>query len=233
MLMEAMVAIISLCCVMMFARGSDALKGTPNMIYAQGIGTFLGFISSNEGFRTFAISFGLMAFTTFVYDTLDVCTRLGRYILQELTGQHNWLGVFVGTALTAGAPLYFLLRHPSDAPPVWKVFWNLFGASNQLLAALTLLGVTVWLWRTRRAWWVLVVTGIPCVWMYIMSAWALIVLTWPKFMVEGKLTMPADPVPWAGLVLMILAAVMLVEAVRVVMSLGGPPSQPKLEPATA
>ena len=27
-----------------------------------------------------------MAFTTFVYDTLDVCTRLGRYIMQELTG---------------------------------------------------------------------------------------------------------------------------------------------------
>jgi carbon starvation protein len=27
---------------------------------------------------------GLMAFTTFVYDTIDVCTRLGRYILWNL-----------------------------------------------------------------------------------------------------------------------------------------------------
>ena len=231
MLMEAMVAIVSLCCVMMFARGSDTLKGTPNMIYAQGIGSFLAFVSSSEGFRAFAISFGLMAFTTFVYDTLDVCTRLGRYILQELTGQHNWFGVFFGTALTAGAPLYFLLRHPSAGPPVWKVFWNLFGASNQLLAALTLLGVTVWLWQTRRAWWVLFVTGLPCVWMYIMSTWALIVLTYPSFFVEGKWTMPADPVPWAGLVLMILAAIMLIEAVRVIASLGSSPPAPKLQPA--
>ena len=235
MLMEAMVAIVSLCCVMMFARGSDALKGTPNMIYAQGIGTFLEFISSNEGFRKFAISFGLMAFTTFVYDTLDVCTRLGRYILQELTGQHNWFGMFIGTALTAGTPLYFLLRHPADAPPVWKVFWNLFGASNQLLAALTLLGVTVWLWQTRRAWWVWIVTGLPCLWMYVMSIWALVVLTLPKFYAEGKVTMPADPVPWAGVVLMILAIIMLAEAIRVIATLGSPPSSPEFdaEPATA
>jgi len=225
MLMEAMVAIISLCCVMMFAQGSpqlDLSKG-PNMVYAQGIGKFMQVISTNPGFVTFAISFGLMAFTTFVYDTLDVCTRLGRYILQELTGMHNRTGMFIGTALTAGTPLFFLLRHPSDAKvPVWQIFWNLFGASNQLLAALTLLGVTVWLWQTRRAWWVWIVTGIPTVWMYAMSTWALIVLTWPQFYSEGKWKVPTDPVPWAGVVLMILAAIMLVEAIRVILSLGGP-----------
>ena len=50
------------------------------------------------------ISFGLMAFTTFVYDTLDVCTRLGRYIVQELTGWHDTKGRWLGTLLTAGTP---------------------------------------------------------------------------------------------------------------------------------
>jgi carbon starvation protein len=239
MLMEAMVAIISLCCVMMFAPGSAELKGSPNMIYAQGIGKFMQVISTNPGFTTFAISFGLMAFTTFVYDTLDVCTRLGRYILQELTGQHNFFGMFIGTALTAGVPLFFLLRHDiSDplAPAVWQIFWNLFGASNQLLAALTLLGVTVWLWRTRRVWWVWVVTGIPTVWMYTMSTWALITLTWPAFFKHGQFTMPQDVVPWAGIVLMILAAIMLFEAIRVISSLGSPPTvgpEPKLVPKPA
>lgn len=236
MLMEAMVAIISLCCVMMFAQGAKELDpNKPNWIYAQGIGKFMQVISTNPGFTTFAISFGLMAFTTFVYDTLDVCTRLGRYILQELTGQHNFFGMFFGTALTAGAPLFFLLRHDSNAPvPVWRMFWNLFGASNQLLAALTLLGVTVWLWRTRQAWWVWVVTGIPTVWMYTMSAWALIVLTWPKFYVDGKFTLPTDPVPWAGAVLMVLAVIMLLEAIRVIATLGGSPPSPEFEvkPAT-
>lgn len=222
MLMEAMVAIISLCCVMMFAKGSPELNGSPNMIYAQGIGKFMQVISTNPAFTTFAISFGLMAFTTFVYDTLDVCTRLGRYILQELTGQHNFFGMLIGTGLTAGVPLFFLLRHDANAPPVWRTFWNLFGASNQLLAALTLLGVTVWLWQTRRAWWVWIVTGIPTVWMYTMSSWALMALTIPRFYGDGKFTLPADPVPWAGVVLMVLAIIMLGEAVRVIATLGGP-----------
>ena len=103
----------------------------------------------------FAVAFGLMAFTTFVYDTLDVCTRLGRYIVQELTGLHNWAGRWLGTGLTAGVPLLLVLRTSVDAAgkpiPAWRTFWFLFGASNQLLAALTLLGVTVWLWRTRRS----------------------------------------------------------------------------------
>ncbi len=225
MLMEAMVAIISLCCVMMFAKDSKVLEGSPNMIYAQGIGKFMQVISTNPAFATFAISFGLMAFTTFVYDTLDVCTRLGRYILQELTGLHNRAGMVIGTALTAGVPLFFLLRHPAtEKTPVWLTFWYLFGASNQLLAALTLLGVTVWLWRTRRAWWVWIVTGIPTVWMYTMSTWALLALTIPKFYAKGEFHIPNDPVPWAGMILMILALIMLVEAIRVIATLGSPPT---------
>ena len=65
--------------------------------------------------------------------------------------------------------------------PAWRTFWFLFGASNQLLAALTLLGVTVWLWRTRRTSLVWFITGIPTVFMYTMSTWALVKMTWPKF----------------------------------------------------
>ena len=61
----------------------------------------------------FGVSFALMAFTTFVYDTLDVCTRLGRYILQELTGRHDRLGRWGATAVTAAVPLFFLLQPPT------------------------------------------------------------------------------------------------------------------------
>ena len=166
-----------------------------------------------------------MAFTTFVYDTLDVCTRLGRFILQELTGWRGSFGRWFGTGLTAGVPLFFLLGHPSDAAvPVWRIFWNLFGASNQLLAALTLLGVTIWLWRTRGAWWVWLVTGVPTAFMYVMSTWALVAMTLPEFRAsDGTWTMPAKPVPWIGLVLIVLAALMLLEAIRILLSLGTPP----------
>lgn len=217
MLLEAMVAFVSLSCVMMWAAGSKELGGGPNLIYAIGMGEFL------ETLRIppqLAIAFALMAFTTFVYDTLDVCTRLGRYIIQELTGMNDWKGRWLGTGLTAGVPLYFLLQPPlldaaGKEQPLYRVFWNLFGASNQLLAALTLLGVTVWLWKTRRETWVWFVTGVPCVWMYAMSSWALYLMTWPKFKdpTTGGFVVPKEPVPWIGVVLLTLAALMLVEAV--------------------
>src|SRR6185369_3793428 len=103
-----------------------------------GIGSFMEVIGVPAAL---GVSFGLMAFTTFVYDTLDVCTRLGRYILQELTGMQGWAGRWLATAATAGLPLAFLIWQPADPQgrPAWMIFWNLFGASNQLLAALTLL----------------------------------------------------------------------------------------------
>src|SRR5262245_58193427 len=110
MLMEAMVAIVSLSCVMMFAAGAPELSGTPAQIYAQGISRALEAVHLPKGI---GMSFALMAFATFVYDTLDVCTRLGRFIIQELTGLHNWFGRLLGTTLTAGVPIYFLLVAPN------------------------------------------------------------------------------------------------------------------------
>jgi carbon starvation protein len=225
MLLEGMVAVVSLCCVMMLAKDAKVLFSPdgklapkPNLIYALGIGNFLEVLGVSP---KLGVSFALMAFTTFIYDTLDVCTRLGRYIIQELTGLQNALGRWLGTALTAGAPLFFLLQPGVDEqgnplPPIWQAFWNLFGASNQLLAALTLLGVTVWLWRTRGEIWVWFVTGVPTVLMYVMSTWALISMTWPRFVSEsGTLAAPKEVVPWVGLILLGLAALMLVEAMVV------------------
>ncbi|MFN7806004.1 MAG: carbon starvation protein A [Planctomycetaceae bacterium] len=229
MLLEAMVAIVSLCCVMMLRPDSDLLAGgqpKPNFLYSRGIGSFLSVVGVPA---TLGVSFGLMAFTTFVYDTLDVCTRLGRYILQELTGWTGRTGKFVATALTAGFPLLFLIWQPVDESgrikERWRLFWDLFGASNQLLAALTLLGVTVWLWKTRRAMWVLYVTGIPCVFMYVMSMWALARAITPLGQaVRGRLAGDAgvnlwsNPVPWVALVLACLGVLMALEAVRIVLA---------------
>lgn len=214
MLLEGLVAVLSLCCVMLLAPGLKTLN--PNLIYAQGIGGFLGALGVPA---TFAVSFTLLAFTTFVYDTLDVSTRLGRYVLEELIGPRlGRAGRWLATALTAGTPLLFVMLKTTDAAgkpaPAWKVFWNLFGASNQLLAALTLLAVTVWLVRTGRRWaWA--ATGLPALFMYLMSGWALARFVREGFLAPaGGLTVPAGPVPWAALVLLGLAALLLVEAVR-------------------
>ncbi len=235
MLLEGMVAVVSLCCVMVLARDHPLMSNPqPNLIYAQGIGSFLNTFGIPAAF---AVSFALMAFTTFVYDTLDVCTRLGRYIIQELTGWHDAKGRWLGTLLTAGVPMIFVTQKVTNAQgtvvPAWRLFWSLFGASNQLLAALTLLTVTVWLWRTRGKWWVWIVTGIPTVWMYTMSTWALGTMVYgglkPYF--EGKSRF--DVVPWIGLVLIALATLMLIEAIIVIArSLGGGAGSGR-KPATA
>lgn len=240
MLLEAMVAIISLSCVMILLPGDPLLSKptTPvNAIYANGIGTYL------QGLRidkAIAASFALLAFSTFVFDTLDVCVRLGRFIIQELIGRKDWIGRWIGTLLTAGVPVFFVMQTMVDANgkpiPIWSTFWKLFGASNQLLAALTLLGVTVWLWRTRHAMWVWLVTGLPCVWMYTMSSWALVVMTEAKFVNKEtkQYQMTSDPVAWAGVVLLCLAALMLVEAIIVLLGDQKPrQKQPKLAAAGA
>jgi carbon starvation protein len=222
MLLEALVAVISLACVMLLARDDPLVKKGPNFIYACGIGRFLDVFGIPA---TFGISFGLMAFTTFVYDTLDVCTRLGRYIIEELTGWRGRFGRWLANGLTAGVPLFFVMRTVTDAQgkaiPAWKVFWPLFGASNQLLAALTLLGVTVWLVRKHRARWAWLVTGLPTALMYIMSLWALVLLIRAQFTSPEGFRLTADPVAWVAVLLVGLAVLMVLEASR---ALARPPS---------
>lgn len=225
MLLEAGVAIISLATVMILTSDSALLKpGTPpQLVFASGIGGFLEFFGVPA---VLAISIMLMAFTTFVYDTLDVCTRLGRYIVQELTGWQDRRGAWIGTILTAGVPLLFVMRTVTDASgnpmPAWRVFWSLFGSANQLLAALALLGVTVWLWRTRRQVWVLFVAGLPTVFMYVMSCWALGSMMKTEVAKSGW----SNPVVWVGCVLLVLAGWMLIEGVAAFRSPRGPRTEP-------
>lgn len=168
MLAEGFVAMIALVTVMIV--GQDALRGkAPGTIYGNGIGQFLTLIIGQDKLA-FAITFGAMAFSTFVFDTLDVCTRLGRYIVQELFGWKGRVGALVGTLLTMALPLYFIVFAP---PNSWSKFWTLFGASNQLLAALTLLSITVWLYQARQR---IAFTLLPMIFVLVITLWALISL---------------------------------------------------------
>ncbi|MBI2520846.1 MAG: carbon starvation protein A [Bdellovibrio sp.] len=145
MLSEALVAFIALAVVMV--QLPEGIKGMkPGTIYGKGLGDFLTMLVG-EKYRLEAMTFGAMAFSTFVFDTIDVATRLGRYLIQELTGLKGWFGSFIGTwsvVIPAGLILYF------SSEGSWAKFWGLFGASNQLLAALTLLTITVWIKESKR-----------------------------------------------------------------------------------
>jgi len=168
MLAEAFVALIALVTIMIAAP--DAIKGlAPGTIYGNGIGRFLCLMIGQDK-MSFAVTFGAMAFSTFVFDTLDVSLRLGRYLLQELFGWRSRVGGMVLTLATVAIPVYFLAFGEKGS---WLKFWTLFGASNQLLAALSLLVITVWLHQARRR---ISFTLIPMLFVLVITLWSLIKL---------------------------------------------------------
>jgi carbon starvation protein len=165
MLAEAFVALIAMVTIMIMTV--DQAKGlTAGTIYGNGIGRFMTLLIGEQNLA-FAITFGAMAFSTFVFDTLDVGTRLGRYIIQELFGWNGVVGMIGGTLLTMGLPFYVIATADMGS---YNNFWVLFGASNQLLAALTLLSITVWLSNRRQKF---AFTLFPMTFVLIMTLWAL------------------------------------------------------------
>jgi carbon starvation protein len=168
MLAEGLVAVIALTTIMILTP-AEARGLQPGAIYGQGLGRFLTLLIGKDNLA-FAITFGAMAFSTFVFDTLDVSTRLGRYILQELFGWTSKVGATAATVITLAVPAWLLLFTPAGG---WKLYWTLFGASNQLLAALSLLVVTVWLARARRP---VTFTLVPLVFVLVITLWSLVAL---------------------------------------------------------
>ena len=165
MLAEGFVAFLALVTIMIVA--ADASKGVaPGKIYGDGIGKFLTLLIGKEN-MSFAVTFGAMAFSTFVFDTLDVSLRLGRYIVQELFGLKGRTGAIIGTLGTIFVPFVCVLIAPKGS---WTDFWTLFGASNQLLAALTLLSITAWLYQARQR---IAFTLLPMLFVLAITLWAL------------------------------------------------------------
>jgi carbon starvation protein len=169
MLAEGFVALISLAIVMMMAPG-EIIGLKPGSIYGRGIGEFLTLLIGKE-YLPFAITFGAMAFSTFVFDTLDVSTRLGRYLIEELTGINGMIGAVFGTLLTIMPAALIILNTDSG---MWAEFWTLFGAANQLLAAMTLLVISAWLHQNGKR---LAFTFVPMVFVLITTLAALVQIT--------------------------------------------------------
>lgn len=207
MMLEAFVAIVALSTVMMISKGDRLLDLGPDEIYARGLAHFIAF--TGVPFAA-AVTFGKLAFATFIYDTLDVATRLGRYIFQELTGLEGRSGAIAATFVTLAIPgvMIFIDLHDAagKAIPLWKIFWPVFGATNQLLAALTLLGVTVWMRAENRKWWI---AGVPALFMLgtTLSSLFLIVKPWASALFSGGPLF--HPVGTTAFFLLLVAAVLL------------------------
>lgn len=178
MLAEALVAIIALACIMIFSV-ADVAGFKPGTIYGRGIGEFLTQLVGEQN-RLFAVTFGAMAFSTFVFDTLDVATRLGRYLFTELFEVQSRAAQLFGTALTLCIPLTLLFN--GSGQNTWISFWTVFGSANQLLAGLTLATMSVWLWQTGKNYWV---TLLPMFFVLCTTIWALGNIAWVSLRTES------------------------------------------------
>ncbi|MBL9031039.1 MAG: carbon starvation protein A [Phycisphaerae bacterium] len=217
MLLEGLVAVIALSTVMILSP-EQARGQPPARIYGDGLAMFLTGLIGKDAF-VFCATFGAMAFSTFVFDTLDVSTRLGRYLLQELFDAPGRVAGVLAAGATAGIPLVILLA--SSDPDAYRLYWTLFGTSNQLLAALTLIGVCVWMWRSgRRCWYVF----LPMLFVLTITLWALALQigVGVRDAADGAWRTPKgefNPAILNGVVavaLLALAVVFMVEAVRAV-----------------
>jgi carbon starvation protein len=217
MLLEGFVAVIALATIMMLSPAES--KGQPAArIYGDGLAKFLTVFLGKEAFL-FCATFGAMAFSTFVFDTLDISTRLGRYLLQELFNTPGKIAGTIGAAVTAGVPLAVLL---TADPQAYRLFWTLFGTSNQLLASLTLLGITLWLMKSGKRYWY---TLIPMIFVMTITLTALVIQVWlgVRDAIVGAWRTPSGdlnstiPNAGVGVLLLGLAGVFIVEAVRATM----------------
>ncbi len=222
MLVEGVLALLALATVMLLARGA---RGNPVQVFAGGIGRFVGALGLPADV---GVTFGMMAVSTFLLTTLDTCTRLSRFIFQELFSLRSSLASRVLSTLAVLALPALVVFREVPGPggtlmPAWRAVWPAFGATNQLLAALALVVVYAWLRRHgRRAGYVLA----PMLFMSVTSLTALAQLVWMNLFGRGSVF-----VGGLSLVLGLLALVVLGNAAVILR--GVPGAEQSLAPEAA
>lgn len=202
MLIEGVVAIIAIISVAyLSAKG----EGTPAQLFASGVAYMMSSFGVPE---SVGVVFVTLAFSAFALTSLDTATRIARYMFQELAGkgesanQPKWQTTLqhpmVATLITVGGAIGLLAYG-------YQNIWPIFGASNQLLAGMALLGLTTWFARTKRG---ILPTLIPMVFMFIVTITALILLA-KNYLAASNYFMGG-----LSIVLLVLAVVLIFTTVQ-------------------
>jgi carbon starvation protein len=182
---------------------SIGAKGSPVAAFANGLGGFI----SVWGFPTdYAVSLAFAAFIVIVLVVTQLLFRVMRVTLTE------WLGEMIPPlrnqhfASLISIALAILLVMTGT----WIYLWQLFGAANQLMAALSLLLVTIWLISVGKKW---IFAGIPMIFMYITTVASILVTAYNLyFNVYVPNLQAGRTLPTVGSGLMVLVSVLLVVA---------------------
>ena len=95
---------------------------------------------------TLASMIAVLALNTFVLTTLDTAVRITRFLIQEALGQH--VPIFRDKYVVTIAVV--LAAYLIGATDGWQKIWPIFGATNQLIAAVALFVVATWLMAVKR-----------------------------------------------------------------------------------
>jgi carbon starvation protein len=157
------------------AKLAAVINGSANLMHSYGIPLDLA--------KTIMAVF----IVSFAGTTMDSSTRIQRFALQELFSNKKGEVVvkplknrFVATAIVILAALALALSTGDGKGAL--TLWPVFGALNQLLAALALLIGTVYLAKKKKPIWI---TGIPMIFMFIITLYATI-LNLKKFISSGN-----------------------------------------------
>jgi carbon starvation protein len=239
MLMEAFLAVlvIAACASALPAAQYDKLYRSGSVVNnPPGLGGFLAGAGNviadpfkkmtsadlHGGIENFCTVFIAVVVVSFAMTTLDSGTRLLRYDVESLgrllpgKGVRRVLANRYFSSLVAVVAIGFiaLLKLPDakgKMQPAGITLWTLFGTSNQLLATLGLLIVTVYLWVRRKP---IVFTLLPMLGMLAMVTWAMItkirgfLRSYRRFGDSNNLTLLI-----LSIIILCIAAWLLVEAV--------------------
>lgn len=179
MLLEGLLA---LCVILLVSGGLEFEKykslvyppqGSSNapLAFALGLGSIL---HTSVGLpKVFGTIWGILLLEGFLVTTIDALVRLSRYLFEELwttllDNPPTWLTspIFNSLLVIAG----FMTLTFTNA---YLKIWPIFGAANQLLAALTLIAVTAWLAQKAKTYWF---TAIPAAFMVVTTITSLFIL---------------------------------------------------------
>lgn len=183
MLIESFLAIIAVGAVMILSREEYTerlgVEG-PVALFSTGLG---GMIASLGLPESFAVGFVALAVSAFALTTLDTCTRLARFTLQEyfedmpqpaaqVLAKNRYLSTLVVVVLS------ILLLTSGE----FSTLWPIFGSANQLLAALALLTIAVWLIKKNIS---ATFVTIPMFFMFTVTLASLGLFAWKNYQEQG------------------------------------------------
>lgn len=170
MLIEGLLAIVALITVAYISNkqfGSLLGNGGPVNVFSEGIANFMA---------SFGIPFGIgktftsLAISAFALTSLDTATRLGRFIFQEffdtnglnnkeVTKANPLSNMYVSTTITVVCSGLLAVMG-------YEKIWPIFGSANQLLAAIALMAIAIWLANSNKSFKEFI---IPIIFMFIVT----------------------------------------------------------------